>query len=150
MALSILMSRIKQLYWLPQYPRWEQPLHSVSWCQPVPSVDMAGVGRSDPGHHRREGRAYGLSLHDNPEAPRSRYVLSKHHDDVIKWKHFPRYWPFVRRIHRSLVNSPHKGQWRGAFTFSSICALNKRMSKQSWGGWLATPWRSLWRHCNDK
>ena len=23
------------------------------------------------------------------------------HDDVIKWKHFPRYWPFVRRIHRS-------------------------------------------------
>ena len=32
------------------------------------------------------------------------------HDDVIKWKHFPRYWPFVRRIHRSSVNSPHKGQ----------------------------------------
>ena len=23
------------------------------------------------------------------------------HYDVIKWKHFPRYWPFVRRIHRS-------------------------------------------------
>ena len=23
------------------------------------------------------------------------------HDDVIKWKHFPRYWPFVREIHRS-------------------------------------------------
>ena len=23
------------------------------------------------------------------------------HDDVIKWKQFPRYWPFVRRIHRS-------------------------------------------------
>ena len=22
------------------------------------------------------------------------------HDDVIKWKHFPRYWPFVWRIHR--------------------------------------------------
>ena len=21
-------------------------------------------------------------------------------DDVIKWKHFPRYWPFVRGIHR--------------------------------------------------
>ena len=30
------------------------------------------------------------------------------HDDVIKWKHFPRYWPFVRGIHRSPVNSPHK------------------------------------------
>ena len=44
-----------------------------------------------------------------------------HHDDVIKWKHFPRYWPFVRGIHRSPVNSPHKGQWRGAL-FSLICA----------------------------
>ena len=44
------------------------------------------------------------------------------HDDVIKWKHFPRYWPFVRRIHRSPVNSPHKGQWRGALMFSLICA----------------------------
>ena len=32
------------------------------------------------------------------------------HDDVIKLKHFPRYWPFVRGIHRSPVNSPHKGQ----------------------------------------
>ena len=42
------------------------------------------------------------------------------HDDVIKWKHFPRYWPFVRGIHRSPVNSPHKGQWRGALIFSLI------------------------------
>ena len=38
------------------------------------------------------------------------------HDDVIKWKHFPRYWPFAR----SPVNSPHKGQWRGALMFSLI------------------------------
>ena len=44
------------------------------------------------------------------------------HDDVIKWKHFPRYWPFVRGIHRSPVNSPHKGQWRGALMFSLTCA----------------------------
>ena len=44
------------------------------------------------------------------------------HDDVIKWKRFPRYWPFVRGIHRSPVNSSHKGQWRGALMFSLICA----------------------------
>ena len=44
------------------------------------------------------------------------------HDDVIKWNHFPRYWPFVRRIHRYPVNSPHKGQWRGTLMFSLICA----------------------------
>ena len=44
------------------------------------------------------------------------------HDDVIKWRHFPCYWPFVRGIHRSQVNSQHKGQWRGALMFSLICA----------------------------
>ena len=43
------------------------------------------------------------------------------HDDVIKWKHFLRYWPFMQGIHRSPVNSPHKGQWRGASMFSLIC-----------------------------
>ena len=37
-------------------------------------------------------------------------------------EHFPRYWPCVRGIHRSPVNSPHKGQWRGALIFSLICA----------------------------
>ena len=44
------------------------------------------------------------------------------HDDVIKWKYFPRYWPFVCGIHRSPVNSPHKGQWRLVLMFSLICA----------------------------
>ena len=43
------------------------------------------------------------------------------HDDVIKWKHFPRHWPFVWGIHRSPVNSPHKGQRRGALMYSLIC-----------------------------
>ena len=31
------------------------------------------------------------------------------HADLIKWKHFPRYWPFVW------------GPWRGALMFSLIC-----------------------------
>ena len=43
------------------------------------------------------------------------------HGDVIKWKHFPRYWPFLRGIYRSSVNSPPKGQCRGALMFSLIC-----------------------------
>ena len=32
----------------------------------------------------------------------------------------------VRGIHRSPVNFPHKGQWRGALRFSLICAWIKR------------------------
>ena len=30
--------------------------------------------------------------------------------DVIKWKHFSRYCPLVQGIHRSPVDSPHKGR----------------------------------------
>ena len=43
-------------------------------------------------------------------------------DDLIKWKYFSRYWPFVQIIHRSPVNSPRKGQRRGALMLSLICA----------------------------
>ena len=53
-------------------------------------------------------------------------AMPLNHNDVIKWKHFPRYWPFVREIHRSWVNSPHKGQWRRALMFSLICAWINR------------------------
>ena len=54
-----------------------------------------------------------------PYHPRQRCL---EHDDYIKWKHFPRNWPFVWGIHRSPVNSLHKGQLCGALMFSLICA----------------------------
>ena len=69
----------------------------------------------------------GWGLHITPF---SNWQICRVHDDVIKLKHCPRYWPFVRGIHRSPVNSPHKGQWRGAFIFSLICAwTNSRANK---------------------
>ena len=67
--------------------------------------------------------------------------------DVIKWKHFPRYWHFVRWIYRSPVNSPHKGQWRGAFIFSLICAWTNGWANNH--RWFETRSRSSWRHCNE-
>ena len=58
--------------------------------------------------------------------PCTNHLQTRHpHDDAIKWKHFPRYCAFVRGIHRSPVNSPHKGQWRRALMFSLICAWTK-------------------------
>ena len=89
-------------------------------------------------------------------------------DDVIKlkWKHFPRYWPFVRGIHRWqrpvthsfdvffdlrcflwfapfvrgihrwLVNPSHKGQWRRALMFSLICARTNTE--------ISKPWKRRW------
>ena len=44
--------------------------------------------------------------------------IGTYHDDVIKWKQFPRYWLFMWGIHRSPVNSAHKGQWHGCFLWS--------------------------------
>ena len=46
------------------------------------------------------------------------YEISQPHDDVIKWKYFPRYWPFVLGIHRSRW-IPHT-KTREALMFSLI------------------------------
>ena len=55
---------------------------------------------------------------------------------VIKWKHFLRNWAFVRGIQRSPVNSPYKGQWRGALMFSFICAwINGWENRRETGDW---------------
>ena len=71
------------------------------------------------------------------------------HDDVIKWKHFPLYWPFVWGIHQSPVKSPQKRPVTWNFdVFFDLC-LNKRLSKQSKRRWSETLSRSLWRHCKD-
>ena len=69
------------------------------------------------------------------------------HDDVTKWIHFTRYWPFVKGIHRSPVDSPPEGQSGGTLMIFYL-RLNKRLSKQSRYRWLEPPWRSLWRLCN--
>ena len=62
---------------------------------------------------------------------------------------FPLHWPFVRGIHRSPVNSPHKGQWRGGLMFFFYLCLKQQLSKQWRRRWFETPSCSLWRHCNS-
>ena len=88
----------------------------------------------DFGHPNRMGHG---QYSDLVLAPRTGFGMSRYplfHIPLFKaqststawWRHkmecFPRYWPFVRGIHRSPVNSLHKGQWRGALMFSLICA----------------------------
>ena len=50
------------------------------------------------------------------------FVVRITHDDIIKWKHFLRYWPFWGESIGHPVDSPHKDQWRGDLMFSLICA----------------------------
>ena len=67
-------------------------------------------------------------------------------DDFIKSKHFQRYCPFVRGIHRSPVNSLQEDQW--SFDVFFDLRPNKWLSKQSWGCWFETPSRPVWWHRN--
>ena len=85
-----------------------QPTTTVSPTQPssIPSSQPTTISPST-----RVATSECTKYYDTLTAP---YAPREDHDDVIKWEHFPRYLPFVWGIHRSLVNSPHKGQWRGA------------------------------------
>ena len=96
------------------------PLHT--WF-PKSGVTKENTGEVDfEGHHTPQDVGSIPSMSCNPLTGIGYKALQYHeHDDFIKWKHFPRYWPFVRGIHWSPVNSPHKGQWRGTLMFSLIC-----------------------------
>ena len=98
-----------------------RPSYQQQWARPVPyrfrfhgSFSDWSVGR----YHDGGTTSYLWLWCAEPIRNESKCF----HDDVIKWKHFPSYRPFVRGIHRSPVNSLHKGQWRGALMFSLIYA----------------------------
>ena len=86
-------------------------------------------------------RTFSFDLHNrhkNSDTSVRTDFITQLHDDVTKWKYFPRYWPFVRGMHRSPVNSPHKCQWRGALMFSLICVwINDRVNNHEAGVWDA-------------
>ena len=61
------------------------------------------------------GNNYGITLTEVPE--NLLYIWGRHQMET-----FSALLAFVRTIHRSPVNSPHKGQWRGTLMFYLICA----------------------------
>ena len=66
------------------------------------------------------------------------------HDDVIRWKHFPRYWPFVWGF-TGLRWIPSTEPVTRSFDIFFDLRPNKRLSKQSWGWWFETLLCPLWR-----
>ena len=76
------------------------------------------------------------------------YTPDLSHDDVIKWKHFPRNWPFYAG------NSPVPGEFptqrpvTRSFDVYFDLRPNKRLSKQSSGWRFESQSRPLWRHRN--
>ena len=68
------------------------------------------------------------------------------HDDVIKWKHFPRNWPFVQGNSPVTSEFPAQRPVTQSFDVFFDLHLNKRLSKQSRGWWFETPSCPLWHH----
>ena len=71
------------------------------------------------------------------------------HVDIIKWKHFPRYWFFVRGIHRLPMYSPQKKIVTQKFDVFIDLRLNIRISKHSKRRWFKTPSCPLRCQCNS-
>ena len=57
------------------------------------------------------------------------------HDDVMSWKRFPHYWPFIGV---SLTN----GSIKRSFGVFFVLGLNGILYRQSSGRWHVTPWHS--------
>ena len=90
--------------------------------------------------------------------------LLQSYDDVIKWTHFSRHWPFAWGIHRPgkywnyeiefqiftrpNVEFPSQRPVTQSFGVFFDLPLNRWLSKKSRRRWFETPLRSLWHHCN--
>ena len=68
------------------------------------------------------------------------------YDDVIKWKPFPRYWPFV---HRSLVVTLTKASDAELWCFLWSASKQKVGYIHSRRRWFETPSRPSWHHGNE-
>ena len=67
------------------------------------------------------------------------YAVEPSNKWISLWRHdiemFRHYWPFVRGIHLSPGDSPHKGPEMWSFNIPSNVCLNKLLNKQSRGNW---------------
>ena len=68
-------------------------------------------------NQRMSDHNYDSSVKTFPRVSKISWSMETLNVDVIKWKHFLRYWSFVRWP----VDSTHMGQWHGALIFSLIC-----------------------------
>ena len=129
-------------------------IHSIQWCNIINHAspwlfDRIGGGGGGGGGG---GVCAYLLLLITP----FQHHYSCSHDDVIKWKHFPRYWPFVLLVSGEfpfvlLISGEFPTQRPVTRSFDIFFDLHliKRLSKHSRGWWFETLSRPLWRHRND-
>ena len=66
--------------------------------------------------------------------------LAAIYDDVITWKRFPRFWPFVRGIHLSHAEFPQKRPSSEALMFP-LMLVYRHCWTNSWCQWFERPQR---------
>ena len=105
---------------MPLRPRYSVPSHYMDKCWFIVNWAKRALWKLNQNKNNFPSRKWNWKWHQQIV---SHFILKS----MSWWRHqmetFARYWPFVRGIHRSAVNSPHKGQWRGTSMFSLICAL---------------------------
>ena len=114
---TIFIYHEKSLWW-----RRRTPYLSVM-KSPVPVPPIAQT------HVKFQSCASITSTYKKSNARRDQTTRIYMYDDVIKWKHFPRYWPFVRAIHRFRW-IPHTKASDAELDVFFDLSLNKRLTKQ--------------------
>ena len=134
MKISINYFKAIFLYWCLKYFLWNCTQMNVTWLYWYVDIG-SGNGLMPPGS---------TSLLEPMLTSFCRQIsgmldkCSLVHHDVIKWKHFPYYWPFVRGIHRSPGEFPLQRPVMRSFAVFFDVRLKKRLSKQSRYWWLET------------
>ena len=107
-------------------------------------------------HRRTHRQTQATTIPEGQNRPRVKILIYEH----MLWIKFKcnsyTWWSHQMETFSVLLalcagNSPVTGEKASdaeLWCFFDLC-LNKRLSKQSWGWWFATPSRSLWRHCNE-
>ena len=112
----------------------------VAWLQ-------CNYNKNSPGSGGRSPTIW----HEVICCPRANFAC-RHYAFISWWRHQMEIFSALLAL--CVGNSPVTGEFPAqrsvTRSFDVFCdlRLNKRLSKQSWGWWLETPSRSLWRHCN--
>ena len=124
----------------PQCVEYIHNTRRIAWCRhqqhknsSVFSRRWASIIHQRAGNGPLCGRiqvAY-MTVYIDQRSKQSSQTKEVIYDDVIKWKHFPRYWPFLLGIHQSPVNSSTQRPVTRSFDVFFDLRLNKRLSKQS-------------------
>ena len=106
------------------------------------------VAYSTPGHYLNQWRHYQLdrSKHTSMIKFETKYCMFFQHDDVIKWKHFPRLWPVTRSFYVFFDLRPNKRLSKQQTCFTIIFPLADSSPNTAISSWVKAT--NCWLYSN--